>query len=107
MGLGAGGELEAVVGGIVKEELLGGGEPVAAQRDFTLLPPIQDFLVVEAQVGQRVVGAGEGGHESREVGQLRFGKGDFRALGPNGGLSFSRNSARLMRGGIRGWLLGG
>ena len=79
MGLGSWGELKAVVGGIVEEELLGGGEPVAAQRDFALMPPVQDFLVVEAQVGQGVVGAEESSDEGVKVSQLGFCKGDFGA----------------------------
>ena len=64
-------ELKEGIGGIVEEELLGGGEPVAPEGDFALLAPVQDFLVAEAQVCQCVVGAGEGSDEDGVFGVVQ------------------------------------
>jgi hypothetical protein len=46
--LDAGGKFEAVVVGIVEEELNGGGVPVAAAGRLAFLAPGADFGVIEA-----------------------------------------------------------
>ncbi|RIY13755.1 hypothetical protein D0T11_01350 [Hymenobacter rubripertinctus] len=68
------GKFEAVILSIVEEELGGSCFPVAAAGLLALLTPVLDFLVVKSEVGQLVVGAGEGGGELFVGGQLRISK---------------------------------
>ena len=75
----AAGKLEFSILHIVKHEFFRSGQPVAAAGRLAVLPPVGYQIVVVAEVGQLVIGAGESGNEGLDGGQLGIGEEDFGA----------------------------